>query len=155
MSYLRWHDLCQSRLETNPFRSCGDTNPQVSSLDDILPREPVVTVVNIPQQQQQQPLTLNETDQRKDSCSGIISQNGAAQRNSEISHASLSETLESELVQKWQRKLGSKYQIIVSSSTDNKTKYWAAPTWRWWGCPLRWASVIEIKIVLNNLRPKW
>ena len=96
------------------------------SLDDILPREPVVTVVNIPQQQQQQPLTLNGTDQRKDSCSGIISQNGAAQRNSEISHASLSETLESELVQKWQRRLGSKYTIIVSSTKLcqlNKTNY--------------------------------
>ena len=137
---MRWHDLCQSRLETNPFRSRGDTNSQEPSLDDILPREPVVTVVNIPQQQQQQqqkqqqqqqqqqqqPLTLNGTDKRRDSCSGIISRNGAAQRNSEISHASLSESLESELVQKWQRRLGSKYTIIVSSTKlcqMNKTKY--------------------------------
>ena len=118
------------KLETNPFRSRGDTNPQVPSLDDILPREPVVTVVNIPQQQQQQQqqqhLTLNGTDKRKDSCSGIISQNGAAQRNSEISHASLSESLESELVQKWQRRLGSKYTIIVSSTKHCQFSFEAA-----------------------------
>ena len=98
-------------LKQIPFRSRGDTNAQVARLDDILPREPVVTVVNIPQPMAPQ----NGTEQRKDS-SGIISQNGGAQRNSEITHASLSESLKSELVHKWQRRLGSKYTIIVSST---------------------------------------
>ena len=99
-------------LKQIPFRSRGDTNTQVPRLDDILPREPVVTVVNIPQPVAPQ----NGTEQRKDS-SGIISQNGGAQqRNSEITHASLSESLKSELVHKWQRRLGSKYTIIVSST---------------------------------------
>ena len=99
-------------LKQIPFRSRGDTNAQVPRLDDILPREPVVTVVNIPQPVAPQ----NGTEQRKDS-TGIISQNGGAQqRNSEITHASLSESLKSELVHKWQRRLGSKYTIIVSST---------------------------------------
>ena len=95
-----------------PFRSRGDPSPLVSGLDDILPREPVVRVVNMPQLPPQHPLAQNGTPR-------AISQNGTT-RNSEITHAELSETLKSELVQKWQRKLGSKYQIIVSSSTERK-----------------------------------
>ena len=83
----------------------------MSGLDDILPREPVVRVVNMPPLPPQHPLSHNGTPRRN---SRAISQNGT-RRNSEITHAELSENLKSELVQKWGRRLGSKYQIIVSS----------------------------------------
>ena len=107
-----------------PFRSRCEPSPLVTSLDDILPREPLVRVVS----GHHHPRAQNGTPRKN---SSAMSQNGTT-RNSEITHAELSDTLKSELVQKWQRKLGSKYQIIVStsvhSSTENKTKYGAALT---------------------------
>ena len=90
-------------------------------------REPVVRVVNMPHLPPQHPLAQNGTPRRN---SRAISQNGT-RRNSEITHAELSEHLKSELVQKWQRKLGSKYQIIVSSSTERKRVDSQDFTFRW------------------------
>ena len=98
------HDQCGRGLKYDTFRSQGDPVVRVPGLAEVLPREPHIRVVSAPLPPH------HGTQQRQESGTA---QNGT-RRESEISHAELSDHLKRELVHKWQEKLGSKYQIIVS-----------------------------------------